>query len=157
MPEALKLLRLYPTQIESGLLLFTPHDIGQWYRGELSSRKLLVILEELPETSLFKIARDRTYRIVRHEGELKTYTPHGVLPDDVELLAEDVVDWTKDQHVQARIARELAVANQGSDADFTGLVPPLDEWGDGEQVKVADETFDAQQAAIEAQLRAEGR
>lgn len=144
--------RLYPTQIESGLNLFTPFDIGQWYSGELSSRKLLVLLEEFPENSKFKQARDRTYRIVKHEGEVKAFTPHGALPDDVELLAESVVDWTQAEHVQARIAREVAVANSGEKADFTGLIPPMNEWSD-DKLHVDDETFDAQQAAIDAQLQ----
>jgi hypothetical protein len=110
----------------------------------------------LPETSRFKTARDRTYRVVRHEGEVKTFTPHGRLPDDVELLAEKVVDWTQAEHVQARIARELAVANYGSKADFTGLIPPLEEYAES-GTQVSDDDYDAIQAAIEAQIRAAER
>jgi hypothetical protein len=149
--EALTILRLYPTQIESGLLFFDRH-IREWYRGEMSSRELLVILEELHETSRFKTARDRTYRVVRHEGEVKFFVPFGGLPDDVELLADNIVDWTKAEHVQARIARELMVANYGSKADFTGLIPPLEEWAESE-TEVTDDQYDAHQAAVDAQLR----
>jgi hypothetical protein len=117
----------------------------------MSSRELLGLLEELPEISTFKTARDRTYRVVKHEGELKTFTPHGKLADDVELIAENVVDWTKDQHVQARIARELAIANAHDKADFTGILPPLAELAEVKNA-VTDDEFDARQAAMEAQL-----
>ena len=152
MLEALPIWLLYPTQIESGLNFFHRH-IREWLTTDftMSSRELLVLLEELPETSRFKTARDRTYRVVRHEGEVKTYTPQGKLPEDVELLAEKVVDWTQAEHVQARIAREIAVFNAGGKADFTGLIPPLAEWDESEN-KVTDEEYDAQQAAIDAQL-----
>lgn len=152
MLDALKIWRLYPTQIESGLSLFTRHDIGEWFRGELSSRKLLVLLEELPEKSRFKEARDRTYRLVKHEGELKAFTPYGTLPDGVELVADNVVDWTQAEHVWARIARESAVGNYGADADFTGLIPPLDKWSTDEQIAVDDDHFRAISNSIEAQL-----
>jgi hypothetical protein len=90
--------------------------------------------------------------VVRHEGVVKVFTPHGSLPDGVELLAENVVDWTQAEHVQARIARELAVGNAGDKADFTGLIPPLEEWSESED-DVSDEEFDARQAAMDAQLR----
>jgi hypothetical protein len=150
---ALPIWILYPTQIESGLSLFHHRHIREWLTKDftMSSRELLVLLEELPETSLFKIARDRTYRVVRHLDEVKTFTTYGRLSDDVELLAEGVVDWTKAEHVQARIARELAVFNAQDKADFTGLIPPLHEWAESE-TEVTDEQFDAASAAIEAQL-----
>lgn len=146
------MVRLYPTQIESGLSLFHHRSIGEWYRGEMSSRELLVLIEELPEKSKFKEARDRTYRVVRHEGEMKVFTPYGTLPDDVELVAENIVDWTKAEHVAARIARELAVANSGEKADFTGLIPPLEEWAEGDTVQLGDEQFEQISSGIEAQL-----
>jgi hypothetical protein len=133
----------------------------------MSSRELLVLLEELPETSLFKIARDRTYRVVKYigseplraddgkittePGDIKLFIPYGALPDNFVLLAEKVVDWTKAEHVQARIARELMVANYGSKADFTDLIPPLHEWTESE-IEVSDDEYDAVQAAIDAQL-----
>jgi len=55
--------RLWPTEIESGLL--PKADIYDWHRGtrdqygalKLSSRRLLVLLEELPEASRYKTAR----------------------------------------------------------------------------------------------------
>jgi hypothetical protein len=151
--EALTVWILYPTQIESGLSLFHHRHIREWLTTDftMSSRELLGLLEELPETSTFKTARDRTYRVVKHGGEIKTFTPHGKLADDVELIAENVVDWTKDQHVQARIARELAIANAHDKADFTGILPPLAELAEV-NIAVTDDEFDARQAAIDAQL-----
>lgn len=45
----------YPKQIESGLCTEYPGlDIGQWHRGEMSSRKLIVLIEGLSGDSWFK-------------------------------------------------------------------------------------------------------
>lgn len=55
MGEALLLFRRYPKQIESGLETEYPgRDIGQWHRGEMSSRKLMVLIEGLSAESWLK-------------------------------------------------------------------------------------------------------
>jgi hypothetical protein len=64
---ALLLVKRYPTQIESDLSRYHGIDIADWHRGTLnrrgtltlSSRKLLVFLERLPDTSQFKTWAER--------------------------------------------------------------------------------------------------
>lgn len=49
------LLKRYGKLIEATIESCYPgRDIGQWYRGEMSSRKVLVLLEEAPQDSQFK-------------------------------------------------------------------------------------------------------
>jgi len=51
---ALQIVRQYPTQIEADLEREYSRDILDWYRGKLSSRKLLVLLGELSDDSALK-------------------------------------------------------------------------------------------------------
>jgi hypothetical protein len=148
----------FPAQLESGISLFHHRSIGEWHRGDMSSRELLALIEELPETSTFKIARDRTLRICSHGGdrecghklEFYTFAGRDDLPDCVEHFAT-VIDWTKAEHVQARIAREVA-ASRGGDVDFTGLIPPVDAVIQERQERVEDDRYERARAAAMAQL-----
>ena len=93
------------------------------------SRELLVLLEELPEESSFKQARDLTMRLVEHEEKLLLFHAHGALPDGAKLIAE-FVDWTFERKLLARNTREL-VALRGDldnqlDTDLNNLLEPLD-------------------------------
>lgn len=100
----------------------------------MSSRELLVLLRELPETSRFKEATQRTFRVVEavrgdHKGKLFLTPALGRMGPDVKLVAE-FVDWTYDRKLLARNTRELAaLRNDGRDSqpDFTGLLEPLQQ------------------------------
>jgi hypothetical protein len=151
----------FPRQIESGLRAhFHGANIGQWHRGEMSSRELLVLLDGMPEESEYKRALDGY--------------PYGVERD-----------WTKGEYRQARMVAEAAVANRSLDLDE--LVGPIESaiaamrkrndwppawWSDDVRAKVIkaeadarlsdeaaaarsampDEQFDAATSAIENQL-----
>lgn len=79
--EALKFVRAYPHEIEADLA-FRGIDIADWHRGDMSSRRLLVLLEGLPEGSLFKTAlRDGDWG-------LDEYIQAGVL-NELRLLRTD--------------------------------------------------------------------
>lgn len=62
---ALAVWSLWPTEIESGLL--GKADIHDWHRGtryewgglKLSSRRLLVLLDDMPEASKYRSVRER--------------------------------------------------------------------------------------------------
>lgn len=102
----------------------------------MSSRELLELLDGLPETSKFKEASERTFRVVEYRGddpELKDalfLTPgYGNPPKDVVVVAE-YVDWTLDRKIAARNVRELVMLrNDGRDTtpDLAGLYEPLHE------------------------------
>lgn len=47
-------LRRWPKQIEADLQREYRIDIADWYRGDMSSRRLLVLLDELSENSGYK-------------------------------------------------------------------------------------------------------
>ena len=55
MPLAISVWRKYAGQIESDLLC-RGIDIKDWHQGGMSSRRLLVLLEHLPDESAFKTA-----------------------------------------------------------------------------------------------------
>jgi hypothetical protein len=116
----------------------------------MSSRELLVLIEELPEASKFKIARDRTLRVCSFEGKNYTFARAGELPEGVEHFAT-VVDWTKAEHVQARIAREVAAA-RGGEVDFTGLIPPVEAAIQERAKNKQDDLIERARAAAWAQL-----
>lgn len=69
----------------------------------MSSRELLVLIEEFPETSLFKAARDRTVLV------------DGFGP---------VVDWTVGQYAEARGINELALLRCDLAASNGAEMPP---------------------------------
>lgn len=55
MAEALEIWKRYPKEIESGLdSECHGRSIEQWHRGEMSSRKLMVLVEGLSAESWFK-------------------------------------------------------------------------------------------------------
>ena len=95
---ALQIVRQYPTQIEADLEREYGRDILDWYRGELSSRKLLVLLEELSDNASLKkefsesgwpewvqilaeihkedaLNRAGKYAGTKHAYEVKTFVP----------------------------------------------------------------------------------
>jgi len=94
------------------------------------------LLEGLPESSKYKEAAQRTFRIVEYvgrfdiqigdhmvtNGQLLLMPAIGPLPDDFELV-EEFVDWTFDQKLMARTVRELIVANGYQ--DFSGVTEPV--------------------------------
>lgn len=60
------LLAQYAEEIEASLL-FRGIDLFDWYRGEMSSRRLLLLLRYLPDDSPFKIAyRDGDWPLQDH-------------------------------------------------------------------------------------------
>ncbi|GAB5002427.1 MULTISPECIES: hypothetical protein [Mycobacterium] len=137
MLEAIKLWRLFPTQIASDLRRYYPGcHIRDWHQGRMSSRELLELLAELPETSRFKEAAERTFRVVEYRGpdpnlkdQLLLIPGYGKLPKDVAVVGE-YVDWTLDRKIAARNVRELVMLrNDGRDTtpDLAGLYEPLHE------------------------------
>jgi hypothetical protein len=129
--EAVKLWRLWPTQIESGLSRYHRRSIGEWLRRDftMSSRELLVLLDELPDESRFREAAERTFHVAEHKGQLLRVRAAGRPPTDVKIVAT-YTDWTFDRKLLARNTRELAAmrADHRSDApDLSALVEPLDQ------------------------------
>lgn len=62
-----ELLKRFPKEIEGGLALHYGFDIADWWRGEKSSRWVLVRLGELPDSSTFKVAlRDGDWTEMEH-------------------------------------------------------------------------------------------
>lgn len=119
--------------------MYSPHRIAEWLKPDftLSSRELLVLLDELPATSKFKEAYERGRRLVEYigddpslpKGSLLLMPSYGRLPRDVKVVAE-YIDWTLDQKLAARTVRELVAARsfaEGFKADFTHLEEPLHE------------------------------
>jgi hypothetical protein len=136
--EALGLWRLLPSQIASDLQRYYRRHIREWHRHDfsMSSRELLELLGALPDSSGFKEATERTFRVARYCGnerpELKGKLLHmsalGDAPSDVEVVAE-YVDWPFDRKLAARAVRELVAARvdgTGAQVDFSGLLEPLE-------------------------------
>jgi hypothetical protein len=60
--QAIPLIKWYPGEIESDLSRYHRLDVADWHRGVVSSRKLLTLLEHLPEEAAYKRAlRDGGY------------------------------------------------------------------------------------------------
>jgi hypothetical protein len=89
--------RLFPNQIESDLELHYGLSIGEWHRGEMRSRRLLVLLNGLPDRSKFK-------------GALRGY-PFGV-----------DYDWAPEEYRAAAVARQQAPLNNDGDLTVTRKV-----------------------------------
>lgn len=158
--EALQIWRLYPTQIESDLAIYCRRSVGEWHRGEMSSRELLALLSGLPEVSKFKEASQRWFRLVEYvgpgelRGKLFRIPGAGRLPRDTELIAE-YVDWTHEQKVAARNARELAsMRADGRDyqPDLTGLIEPLQAILSERRLRADDKMRERAQSRIHAGL-----
>lgn len=141
MALAISLWRLFPTQIEAGLSRYHGRRIGEWLADDftMSSRELLALIEEFPDDSALVKASARTYRVADVNGSFVIFSAvrldeNGLyepveLPDDAKLVKE-FVDWTHDQKIAARHARELAIfrcESRGSDyePDLAGLKEPL--------------------------------
>jgi len=67
-------------EIESDLLRFYRLDIQDWFSGVMDSRRLIALLDGLPDQSMFK-----------------TWAVRGG-------------DWSEDQYVQARLVNEVALS-----------------------------------------------
>ena len=84
MAEAIPRWRLFPREIEHDLSLYHDRDIGDWHEGRMTSRKLLVLLDGLPDDSWYKLsARAMIERVKKdaeraHKAEIKSLI-HGQL------------------------------------------------------------------------------
>ncbi|TDH48893.1 hypothetical protein E2F47_22265 [Mycobacterium eburneum] len=115
--------------IESDLALhYNGRSIGEWHRGEMSSRELLVLLSGLPERSRFK-------------GAMRG------LPHDVPY------QWCYEEFLQARLVKELVAQRLGSscdyDKDFYELLDPVER----KRVDASRQTKDAQRRAAHTGYR----
>lgn len=54
--QAIPAIKTYPLEIESDLSRYHRADVADWHRGAMSSRRLLALLEHLPDESAFKQA-----------------------------------------------------------------------------------------------------
>lgn len=72
--------RWFAREIETDLLRFYRQDIRDWFDGHMDSRRLLNLLDGLPDESLFK-----------------TWAVRGG-------------DWNESQYVQARLVNEVALS-----------------------------------------------
>lgn len=78
--DAFLIWRWFAREIEADLLRYYRIDIRDWFTGDMDSRRLLSLLDGLPDESTFK-----------------TWAVRGG-------------DWTSAQYVQARMVNELALA-----------------------------------------------
>lgn len=72
--------RWFAREIDADLLRFYQRDVCEWFDGRMGSRRLLNLLDGLPDESMFK-----------------TWGVRGG-------------DWTEDQYVQARLVNETALS-----------------------------------------------
>lgn len=72
--------RWYSREIEADLLRYYRLDIRDWFHGELDSRRVLALLDGLPDESMFK-----------------TWAIRGG-------------DWSEQQYIAARLVNEMALA-----------------------------------------------
>lgn len=89
--EVITYLRYFPEEIEADLQRYYGIDIGDWWREEISSRRLLVLIEQLPGESA-------TFR-ARNIGDR----------------------WNETQHILAYIADQITFARreaQGEDSTW---------------------------------------
>lgn len=57
--ETLARIRLWPREIEADLQRYYHLDVADWHTGRLSSRRLLVLLDQLPDASRYKTEYER--------------------------------------------------------------------------------------------------
>lgn len=134
MTAALSLWRLLPRETEAALSRYHPgRHIREWHTGTMSSRELLALLCDLPETSAFRERSERTHRLVEVDvdgrKELRLYSVLSELPAGAVIEAE-FVDWTHDRKIAARTALEIALsrADRGAEPPSReGLDEPLVE------------------------------
>lgn len=111
----------------------------------MSSADLLALIQEFPEESELVKSCARTYRVADQDGAYTVYSAVKLdgdglfepveIPEGAKVIAE-FLDWTHDQKIAARHARELAVfrcESRGGDyePDLTGLKEPLRQILDG--------------------------
>jgi len=78
--DAFALWCVFSREIESDLLRFYRLDIRDWFTGDMDSRRLIALLDGLPDKSMFK-----------------TWAVRGG-------------DWSDQQYVQARLVNEVALS-----------------------------------------------
>lgn len=131
MLEALRIWKTVPTEIESDLSRFHRRRIGDWHLGQMSSRELLALLDNLPDDSQFKRYAAAPYGRGGPWGG----------------------DWSKAEYIQARIARELQAAR--GVYEFTGLLSPRDEWFESQSEAAQNTAIDSVRSVTAAMLRGE--
>lgn len=67
--EAIPRWRLFPREIEHDLSLYHNRDIGDWHEGRMTSRKLLVLLDGLPDDSWYKLSARALIQKVKDDKE----------------------------------------------------------------------------------------
>lgn len=100
--DAFFLWRWASREIDADLLRFYHLDIHDWFTGDLSSRRLLNLLDGLPDESMFK-----------------TWVVRGG-------------DWCEDQYVQARLVNETALARADGKGYMPNLLKSPFELADDE-------------------------
>jgi len=123
--EAASIVRLYPHEIEADLA-FRGIDIADWHRGDMSSRRLIALLQHLPDDSAFK----KSHR----EGDwgFNEYMWAGIV-NEVRLLRSD----------------QAAINGQKMDISLIESPAQLEQKHELEKVR------EVQRAGILAQLRGE--
>ena len=69
MAEAIPRWRLFPREIESDLAFYHHIDIGDWHEGRMTSRRLLVRLDGLPEDSWYKLSARALIQKIKDDAE----------------------------------------------------------------------------------------
>lgn len=100
--DAFFIWRWFAREIDADLLRFYQIDIRDWFTGVLDSRRLLNLLEALPNESMFK----------------KWAVRGG--------------DWSEDQYVQARLVNETALARADGKGYVPNLLKSPFELADDE-------------------------
>jgi hypothetical protein len=124
-----------PNKIEADFRQYYPGaDIGQWHRGEMSSREFLVLLDELPDSS-------------RYKGALRG-APFG-LP----------YEWSPSEYREAALVRQLAPLNPDGDMRVTfplyhAYFSPLERWIVETKQKAEKENKSGARSVIHAGLYA---
>lgn len=115
---AIQMLRQYPTQIEADLRREYGIRIRDWYRGDMTSRELMVLCEELSDDSSL----------------MKALSPTG-WPEWVQILAE--------HHKEAARYYGAKLSRPGQRMDIKTFIPPKDRMAAFmDSVKRADEKKD---------------
>ena len=71
MAEAFLRWRLFAKEIESDLSIYHHRDISDWHNGGMSSRKLLILTDGLPDESWYKVSGRALMERMREEEERK--------------------------------------------------------------------------------------
>jgi hypothetical protein len=112
-----QLLKRFPTELEADLLEFYHLDILDWHRGDLSSRRLLVLAEKLSERGDSEIRK-----ALSPTGWTETVEMISHIRDDVAMLRAAKFYGTEHGTYSKLLApkdREKYVADQLRDAEET--------------------------------------